>query len=65
MDMRSFFLNFELAVTTETPETVDVFQQWIHRLQPDCIPFGESERAVPKQSRLLLEHLAYLISPLL
>ncbi|MGJ3241440.1 MAG: phospholipase D-like domain-containing protein [Opitutales bacterium] len=65
MDMRSFFLNFELAVTTETEETLNVFKTWIHRLEPDCIPFAESERATPKQSRLLLEHFAYLISPLL
>jgi len=65
IDMRSLFVNFEVGVSLTSPGEVRALGGWIDQLLPQCVPFGESDKAGAKRGRRLAEDFAHLIGPLL
>jgi cardiolipin synthase len=61
MDMRSLFLNFEVALFVYSPKEVDHVAGWAERLMVDSKP----ELPTPGWTRELAENVVRLLSPLL
>jgi cardiolipin synthase len=61
MDMRSLFLNFEVALFVYSPKEVDQVAAWAERLMADAKP----ELPTPGWTRELAENVVRLLSPLL
>jgi cardiolipin synthase len=61
LDMRSLFLDYEIAVFTYSPEELDVLTRWFETLLADCA--HELER--PGRTRALAEDLGRLLAPLM
>ena len=61
MDMRSLFLNYEVALFLYGPEQIRASVAWVESLLPDCRP------GVPKRTWMgeLAENIVRLLSPLL
>ena len=65
IDMRSLFVNFEIAQVHYTPTDIEKLTGWADDLLKECIPY---RKAVQKQATLpsrTAESLVHLISPLL
>jgi cardiolipin synthase len=63
-DLRSLFLNFEIAVLVHSQPDVQAMQVWAAKLLQSCRPAGD----LPRKSRLwgnILEDLSRLLAPLL
>ncbi len=61
MDMRSLFLNYELALFIYSSDLVKLTSTWAESLMKDCLP----ELPVPNRWRELAENVVRLLSPLL
>jgi cardiolipin synthase len=61
MDMRSLFLNFEVALFAYSPNQVDRVAMWAERLMADSKP----ELPTPGWGREIAENVVRLLSPLL
>ncbi len=61
MDMRSLFLNYEVALFVSSPTQVGQVADWAGRLTVDCKP----ELPAPNWPRELAENVVRLLSPLL
>ena len=61
MDMRSLFLNFEVALFVHSPHQVDQVAKWAEGLMADSKP----ELPAPGWARELAENVVRLLSPLL
>lgn len=61
LDMRSLFLDYEIAVFAYTQEELDELARWFESLLADCAP--EMER--PGRTRALAEDLGRLLAPLM
>jgi cardiolipin synthase len=61
MDMRSLFLNFEVALFVRSPREVDHVAAWAEKLMANSIP----ELPTPGWARELAENVVRLLSPLL
>jgi cardiolipin synthase A/B len=61
MDMRSLFLNYEVALYVSTPAHVNAIADWAHSLLADTKP----ELPTPGWERELFENVVRLLSPLL
>ena len=61
MDMRSLFLNYEVALFVSSPAHVEEVAAWARGLMADCQP----ELPVPSWTRELAENVVRLLSPLL
>ncbi|MEJ2058956.1 MAG: phospholipase D-like domain-containing protein [Gammaproteobacteria bacterium] len=61
LDMRSLFLNFELALVQNVPQAVVETERWFVGLFPDCRPFRPQSGVL----RETVQGLARLLSPLL
>ncbi len=59
VDMRSLFLNYEIALLFTTSAEIEAAQHWFVSLLPDCVELRPSGRA-----RQLFEALARLLAPL-
>lgn len=65
LDMRSLFVNFEIAQIHYTPSDIHQLQQWADQILKDCIPYREAikdQKLLPSKTA---ESLVHLISPLL
>lgn len=66
IDLRSLFVNFEVAVVHSSQRDVDALTNWVSsHVLPHCIRYKEHRRSGNRRSRLLAEDLAHLITPLL
>ncbi|MGF1450874.1 MAG: phospholipase D-like domain-containing protein [Opitutales bacterium] len=65
LDQRSFFLNYETALTTSHPPTIDVLTAWAERLRAMATPFAETSETEARWPRLLAEDATHLLEPLL
>jgi cardiolipin synthase len=61
IDIRSLFLNYEVALLCYTPSVIAKAQQWVKTLEPDC-RVGVAEVGL---ARNLLEGVMHLFAPLL
>ena len=61
LDMRSLFLDYEIAVFAYSQEELEVLTKWFESLLADCAP--ELER--PGRTRALAEDLGRLLAPLM
>ena len=61
MDMRSLFLNYEVALFVSSPAQVALVADWASALMADCKP----ELPPPGWPRELSENVVRLLSPLL
>jgi cardiolipin synthase len=61
MDMRSLFLNFEVALFVQSPKKVDLVATWAEQLMADSRP----DMPTPGWARELAENVVRLLSPLL
>jgi cardiolipin synthase len=61
MDMRSLFLNYEVALFIYTPEKVEETAEWVRCLMTECV----SQLPVHNQAHVLAENVVRLLSPLL
>jgi cardiolipin synthase len=61
LDMRSLFLDYEIAVFIYTRPEIDVFGRWFEELLTDC---GAS-LAEPGRVRALAEDFGRLLAPLM
>ena len=59
MDMRSFFLDYEIALFIETAEEVAAMRRWFEGLLPSC-----GTLPVPGRAKKLVESVARLLAPL-
>ena len=59
VDMRSLFLNYEIALFMTSPHEIDVLDQWFSSLWVECKALPPAGRA-----RVLVESIARLIGPL-
>jgi cardiolipin synthase len=59
LDMRSLFLNYEVAVFCTSPAEAAALTTWLESMFPDCIALADASRA-----KLMLEAIARLVSPL-
>lgn len=65
IDMRSLFVNFEIAQVHYTPSDIQQLSDWADRLLEDCIPYKEVARDAKLFPSHTTESLVHLISPLL
>jgi len=65
LDMRSMFVNFEVAAFVHSPNTMRRFRLLANSLAGDCIPYGESHLAPRHLRNRFLEAVAHLAGPLL
>ncbi|HKP61639.1 MAG TPA: phospholipase D-like domain-containing protein [Polyangiales bacterium] len=61
LDMRSLFLDYEIAVFVYSPDEIDQLSQWFQSLLVDCA----SELPRPGRTRALAEDLGRLLAPLM
>jgi cardiolipin synthase len=59
MDMRSLFLDYEIALVVTSPGTAAELEKWFRSLFPRCIDLEPSGRV-----RAILEPVARLLAPL-
>lgn len=59
MDMRSFFLDYEIALFVASKVEVAAMRTWFEHLLPDCVVLEE-----PGRARKLVESIARLLAPL-
>ncbi len=65
IDMRSLFVNFEIALAHYTGRDIRAFADWARNLEKDCIPYKtamEDESNIPSK---LSQDLVHLLVPLL
>ncbi|TVP81203.1 MAG: cardiolipin synthase [Puniceicoccaceae bacterium] len=65
IDMRSLFVNFEVAQIHYTPSDIQQLSDWSDRLLQDCIPYKEAIKDPNILPSRTAESLVHLISPLL
>jgi cardiolipin synthase len=61
LDMRSLFLDYEIAVFTYSPQELEHLTRWFESLLVDCAP----ELGRPGRTRALAEDLGRLLAPLM
>jgi cardiolipin synthase len=59
LDMRSLFLDYEIALFLSSPEEIDLLARWFESLLPSCV-----DLAPAGQGRILVEGVARLFGPL-
>ena len=59
VDMRSLFLDYEIALFLSSPSEVTAMAAWFSSLLPDCVPLARSGRL-----RMFVEDLIRLVAPL-
>jgi cardiolipin synthase len=65
LDMRSLFVNFEVATFIYSPNTVRRLRLLAQDLQEDCVPYAGSTLEVLNWRNRALEALAHMVGPLL
>lgn len=65
IDMRSFFVNFEVGVFHASKKPIKELKNWLETILPHCIRFQDTETAKASSSRHILEDFAHLLGPLL
>ena len=65
LDIRSFFLNFEIGIVHTSPQPVKELQAWAKNLLPDCRPYQDSRHYHATKNRRFIEDFAHLLVPLL
>lgn len=65
IDMRSLFVNFEIAQVHYTPNDIRQLQNWADDLLNDCIPYKKAVQDATIFPSRTAESLVHLISPLL
>ena len=62
LDMRSIYLNFEIALFHYSPADIDILEAWLRQIQLTCHMIRPREVS---RRRAWAENLSHLISPLL
>ena len=65
MDLRSLFVNFEVAAFFYTQTDIDEVKKWIRDVRDQCSPLKEQELVRQRYVKGLVEDLSRLIAPLL
>lgn len=65
MDIRSFFVNFEVGLVLTHPSALKELTNWADSLRPFCVSFENSANATAGRKRRLAEDLSHLLLPLL
>lgn len=66
MDLRSFFVNFEIGVILTTPEPLSELQTWVDTtILPYCTRYEETKHSHSGPNRRILENFSHLFIPLL
>jgi cardiolipin synthase len=65
IDMRSLFVNFEIALAHYTSTDIRMFTTWARDLEKDCIPYKEALRDPAFVPSRLSQDLVHLLVPLL
>ena len=65
LDMRSLFVNFEIALIQTSKAPIQELQAWVNQILPDCIHFKDLPVAKAGSYRRVIEDFAHLVAPLL
>lgn len=65
IDMRSLFVNFEIALAHYTRRDIGLLQQWANDINEHCIPYAEAVDLPSYRPNRLQLDLVHLIEPLL
>lgn len=65
IDMRSLFVNFEIALTHYTQGDIQALSQWVEQIESDCITYATAMRRPSFRPNRLKQDLVHLIEPLL
>jgi cardiolipin synthase len=65
IDMRSLFVNFEIAQMHYTLSDVEQLSEWAKRLLTDCIPYKQAIRDAAFMPSRFTQDLVHLLVPLL
>ena len=65
IDMRSLFVNFEIAQLHYSQKDLQQLQRWATEIERSCIPYEAAIRDGTIMPKRLTQHLAHLVSPLL
>jgi cardiolipin synthase len=66
IDMRSFFVNFEIGILHTSPSDLSAFRIWIEdRLVCNCRKYETSRIAGKGRARIFAENAAYMLTPLM
>ncbi len=65
IDMRSLFVNFEIALAHYTRRDIEKLERWVEGIHADCIPYAEAVDIPGYQPSRLKLDLVRLIEPLL
>ncbi|MDQ8204462.1 phospholipase D-like domain-containing protein [Pelagicoccus sp. SDUM812003] len=65
MDLRSLFMNYEVAAFLYSRPETSAMAEWIQSLEENCTPLGADELAHKKRLKGIAEDLSQLIAPLL
>lgn len=65
IDMRSLFVNFEVALAHYTAEDIQTLADWSHGLEPHCISYREAMREPSFAPSKMRQDLVQLLVPLL
>ena len=65
MDIRSFFVNFEIGIMLESQQSIDTMRDWTDEVIKSCKSYKDSKYAYPKCKRRLVEDISHLLIPLL
>ena len=59
VDMRSLFLDYEIALFLASKTEVEAMAAWFSSLLPECVPLAK-----PGRGRMFLEDVVRLVAPL-
>lgn len=65
LDMRSLFVNFEIALVQTSKAPIAELQAWVNDILPDCIHYKDMPVAKAGANRRVMEDFAHLVTPLL
>lgn len=66
MDLRSFFVNFEIGILLDTPEPLAQLKEWTHTvILPNCTRYENTKQSHSGPNRRILENFSHLFVPLL
>lgn len=65
IDMRSLFVNFEIALTHYTRRDIELLSEWIAQIDRHCLSYTEASKTGALRCSRLKQDLVHLIEPLL
>jgi cardiolipin synthase len=65
IDMRSLFVNFEIAVVHYSPRDIGLLSDWCEQIERDCIPYKKAIQDAHWMPSKLKQDMVRLLVPLL